>query len=63
MIELENCNPISEEKVNSKKEVLDNAKELFDMRSKITKAFEAGIFPLSIEDFHKEQAEEEEKNS
>ena len=62
MIKLENYNPISEERVNSKKEVLDNAKELFDTRSRIIKAFEDGISPLPKENLHKEQAEEEEKD-
>ena len=51
----------NEKKIKSKEEVLYNAKELFDIISKIIKAFEDGIFPLSKENLHKEQAEEKEK--
>ena len=42
-----------------KEEVFNNAKKLFDIRRKIIKAFEDGIFSLSKENLHKEQAKEE----
>ena len=58
MAELENYNKV---KIAFKKEVLHNAKQLFDIRSRITKAFEDGIFPLSKENLHKEYAKEEEE--
>ena len=41
---LEDYNPTSEKKIKFKEQVLHNAKELFDIRSKIIKAFENGIF-------------------
>ena len=59
MAKLENYNPINVQKINSKKEVFNNAKKLFNIRSKIIKAFEDGIFSLSKENLHKEQAKEE----
>ena len=57
---LEDYNPISEKKIKSK-EVLHNAKELFDIRSRVIKAFEDGIFSLHKENVHKEQTKEEKK--
>ena len=64
MAKLENYNRINVQKINSEEEVFDNAKKLFDVRSKIIKAFEDGILPLSKENLHKKQAKEEkeEKN-
>ena len=59
MAKLENSNPINVQKLNSKEEVFDNAKKPFDIRSKIIKEFEDGIFPLSKENLHKEQDKEE----
>ena len=53
LIKFEDYNPINEERVNSKKEVIDNAKDLLDIRSRIIKAFEDGIFLLSKKDLHK----------
>ena len=38
-----------------------NAKKPLDIRSRIIKAFEDGIFPLSQEILHKEQAKEKEE--
>ena len=58
---LENYNPINEQKIKSKEEVFNNAKKLFDIRSKIIKAFEDGVFSLFKENLHKKQAEEETK--
>ena len=59
---LENYNPTHEKKTKSKEEVLHNAKELFDITSKIIKTFEGGVFPLSKDNLYKEQAEEENKD-
>ena len=56
---LENYNPTNEQKIKSKEEVFNNAKILFDIKSRIIKAFEDGIFPLSKEVLRKEQAKEE----
>ena len=53
MVKLENYNPINLQKMNSK-EVFNKVKKLFDIRSKIIKAFEDGIFSLSKENVHKE---------
>ena len=61
MKKLENCNQTNEKKIKSKEEFRHNAKDVFDIRSKIIKAFEDDIFPLPKENFHKKQAEEEEK--
>ena len=44
---LENYNPITEQKIKSIEEVFNNAKKLFDITSKIIKAFEDGISSLS----------------
>ena len=44
---LENYNPTNEQKIKSDEEVFNNTKKLFDRRSKIIKAFEDVIFPLS----------------
>ena len=41
---LANCNPTNKQKIISR-EVFNNAKKLFDIRSNIIKAFENGIFP------------------
>ena len=60
MTKLGNYNPTNEKKTKAK-EVLHNGKKLFDIRSKIIKAFEDGIFPLPKENLHIEQAKEEEK--
>ena len=48
-------------KTKSREEVLHNAKELFDIRSRVIKAFEDGIFSLNKENLHKEQTKEEKK--
>ena len=61
MAKLENYNPINKKKVDTRNEVLNNAKKLFDIKSRIIKAFEDGIFPLHKENLHKEQAEEKKK--
>ena len=58
---LENYNPTNEQKIKSKEEVFKNAKKLFDIRSKIIKAFEDAIFPLFNENLHKEKVEKEKK--
>ena len=58
---MENYNPTNEQRVNSKDKVLNNPKKLFDIRSSIINAFEDGILPLSKEDSHKNQANEEKK--
>ena len=63
MTKLKNYNPTKEQRVNSKDNVLNNAKKLVNIRSSIIKAFEDGIFPLSKEDSHKNQAQEEEKKT
>ena len=56
---LEDYNLTSEKKIKSKEEVLHNAKELFDIRSRVIKAFEDGIFSLHKENLHKENLHEE----
>ena len=58
---LEDYNPTSEKKIKSKEEVLHNAKELFDIRSRVIKTFEDGIFSLHKENWYKEQTKEEKK--
>ena len=58
---LDDYNPINNRKIESKKEVLNNAKKLFEVKSNIIKAFEDGTFPLNKEKLHKEQTKEEEK--
>ena len=58
---LENYNPTNEKKIKSKEEALPDTTECFDIRSKIIKASEDGIFPLPKENLHKEQAEKEKK--
>ena len=58
---LEDYNPAIEKKIISKEEVLHNAKEFFDIRNKIIKAFENGIFSPHKENLHKEQTKEEKK--
>ena len=58
---LENYNPTNKQKINSKEEVFDNGKGLFNIRISIIKAFENGMFPLHKENLHKEQAKEEKK--
>ena len=60
---LENYNPTNEQKIKSKEEVFNNAKILFDIKSRIIKAFEDGIFPLSKEVLRKEQAKEEKRRN
>ena len=60
---LENYNPTNEQKIKSKEEVFNNAKILFDITSRIIKAFEDGIFPLSKEVLRKEQAKEEKRRN
>ena len=59
MAKLENYNPINVQKINTKEEVFNNAKKLFDIRSKIIKAFEDGIFSLHKGNLHNEQTKEE----
>ena len=44
---LEDYSPTNKKKVDNTKKVLYNAKKLFHIRSRIIKAFEDGIFPLS----------------
>ena len=61
MAKLENYNPTNNQRVNSKDKVLNNAKQLFDLRSSIIKALEDDIFPLSKQDSHKNQAEKKKK--
>ena len=56
---LEDYNPTSEKKIESKEEVLHNAKELFDIRSRVIKTFEDGISSPHKENWHKEQTKEE----
>ena len=51
---LEDYNPTSEKKIKSKEEVLHNVKKLFDIRSRVIKAFKDGIFSLHKENLHKE---------
>ena len=63
---LEDYQPTSEKKIKSREEVLHNAKKLVDIRSRVIKAFEDGIFSLHNENFHnenlhKEQTKEEKK--
>ena len=60
---LENYNPTNEQKIKSKEEVFNNAKILFDIKSRIIKAFEDGIFPFSKEVLRKEQAKEEKRRN
>ena len=55
---LENYNPTNKQKITSREEIFNNAKKKFDMRSKIIKAFENGIFPLHKANLHKEQTQE-----
>ena len=43
---LEDYNPTSKKKIKSREEVLHNAKEPFDVRNRVIKAFEDGIFSL-----------------
>ena len=54
-------NLTNEQKIKSKEEVFNNARKLFDIRTKTIRAFEDGTFSLSKETLHKEQAEEEKK--
>ena len=58
---LKNYNPTNEQKIKSKERVFNNANKLFDIRSRIIKAFEDGIFPYSKENLHKEETEEKKK--
>ena len=58
---LEHYNPTNKKKIESTEEVLNNAKKLFDIRSKIIKSFEDGTFLLSRANLHKEQAEEKKR--
>ena len=44
---LENYNPITEQKIKSIEEVFNNAKKLFDITSKIIKAFKM-VFPRCL---------------
>ena len=53
--DLEGYNPINDQKVKSREEFLNNAKKLFDIRSKTIKAFQDDIFQLSKENLHKEE--------
>ena len=46
MPKLENYNPTNEQKIKSKEGVFNNPQKLFDIRSKVIKAFEDVIFPL-----------------
>ena len=55
---MKNYNPTNEQKIKSKEEVFNKAKQLFEITTKIIKAFKDGIFPLSKEHLHKEQAKE-----
>ena len=57
MAKLENYNSTSEQKVNSKEEVFNNAKGFFNKRNSIIKAVEDSIFPLLKEASHKNQTE------
>ena len=50
---LENYNPTNEQKTKSKEEGFNNAKKLFDIKSKIIRAFDDDIFPLSKRNLHK----------
>ena len=53
--DLEGYNPINDQKVKSREEFLNNAKKLFDIRSKTIMAFQDDIFQLSKENLHKEE--------
>ena len=44
---LEKYNPTSQNKINSKKEVLMNTKVFYNSRNKAINAFENGIFPYN----------------
>ena len=58
---LEDSNPTSEKKIKSKKGALHNPKELFDIKNRVMKAFEDGIFSLHKENLHKGHTKEEKK--
>ena len=46
MAKLGNYNPTNKKRIESKEEEFDNARQLFEIRSKIIKAFEGGTIPL-----------------
>ena len=50
---LENYNPTNEQETKSKEEGFNNAKKLFDIKSKIIRAFDDDIFPFSKKNLHK----------
>ena len=58
MTKLENYNLINNKKAESK-EVFNNGEKLFEIRSKIIKAFKNGIFSMHKENLHKKQTKEE----
>ena len=59
MAELENYNPTSRQRIESKEKVSNIVKEPFNITSSIIKAFEDDIFLLSGEVLHRNQAKEE----
>ena len=58
---LEDYNPTSDKRIKFREEILHDAKELFEIRSRVIQAFEDGIFSLHKENLHKEQTKEDKK--
>ena len=47
LMSLKKHDPSNNSKIKTRKEVLENAEDLFETRNKIINAFRAGIFPLA----------------